>query len=70
MNPMANARPAGRRLSGRRLWIAALVIAGLAGLIAANAHFIHVAFSSQPECVEHLKSPGENGAYRAARSAC
>lgn len=65
MNPTATTRQA-----GRRLWIAALVLAGLAGLVGANVHFIYAAFSSQPDCVEHLRSPGQDGAYRAAKSAC
>ena len=39
--------------------------------IGANAHLIYVAFSSQPECVDHLKMP-EHGTsrFRAAKSDC
>jgi hypothetical protein len=44
--------------------------AGVALLIAANAHLVYVAFQSQPDCVPHAKSAGEPGALRAARSAC
>jgi hypothetical protein len=44
--------------------------AGVALLIAANAHLVYVAFESQPDCVPHVKSIGEDGTFRAARSAC
>ena len=37
---------------------------------AANAHLVVVSFASQPDCVPHLKAPGEGGAYRAADSKC
>jgi hypothetical protein len=36
--------------------------------IAANAHLVYVAMQSQPDCVPHLKAPG-NG-LQAAQSAC
>lgn len=39
-------------------------------LLAANAHLVYVAFASQPDCVPHLKAAGEDGLFRAARSAC
>lgn len=57
-----------RRSTRRVLVIAALVIVGV--LLAANAHLVYVAFSSQPDCVAHLKDEGEHGTYRAAKSAC
>lgn len=44
--------------------------AGLALLVAANAHLVYVAVASQPDCVPHLKAAGEDGTFRAARSAC
>lgn len=51
------------------MWVAAAVV-GLV-LIGANAHLAYVAFSSQPDCVAHIKDKGEApGAYRAAKSAC
>lgn len=51
------------------VWIAVAVV-GLV-LIGANAHLAYVAFSSQPDCVAHIKDKGEApGAYRAAKSAC
>ncbi len=43
---------------------------GIALLIAANWHLVHVALASQPDCVPHTKVKDGNGAYRAARSAC
>lgn len=57
-----------RRSTRRVLVIAAVVIVGV--LLAANAHLVYVAFSSQPDCVTHLKGEGEHGTYRAAKSAC
>lgn len=47
-----------------------LVLAGLAVLIAANAHLVMVAFESRPDCVPHSRDVGQDGTYRAARSAC
>lgn len=50
----------------------ALLIAGgaVAVFVAANAHLVYVALRSQPDCVPHVKSAGEDGTFRAARSAC
>ncbi len=43
----------------------------VAVLLAANAHLVFVAFSSQPECVSHLKVPdGSTNHFRAAKSGC
>lgn len=57
------------RLPGGWLpWV--LVPAGLLLVAGANAHLVYVAFQSQPECVEHLKSADGGGGYRAAKSAC
>lgn len=54
-----------------RLAVVAAVIAGVAVLIGANAHLVYVAFTSQPDCVTHLKSATESGdGFRAARSSC
>lgn len=55
------------RLSWRFL---AYALAGLcvAVFVAANAHLIYVAVTSQPDCVPHQK--GESGLYQAAKSAC
>jgi hypothetical protein len=47
-----------------------LVPAGLLLFAGANAHLVYVAFQSQPECVAHVKDTGDNGGYRAAKSAC
>ncbi|MEO8421580.1 MAG: hypothetical protein ABI457_10330 [Hyphomicrobium sp.] len=51
------------------LWLliplAVLLFAG------ANVHLIYVAFSSQPECVDHLKAPDPGtGRFRAAKTDC
>ncbi|WP_159952711.1 MULTISPECIES: hypothetical protein [unclassified Rhizobium] len=51
------------------VWVVVAVV-GLV-LIGANAHLAYVAFSSQPDCVVHLKDKGEApGKFRAAKSAC
>ena len=55
----------------RRLVILGLITLGCLVFIGANAHLFYVAFSSQPDCVDHLKAPGEGpGTYRAAQSDC
>lgn len=62
----------GRALQHRsRNWIAWLLVPiGLLVFAGANAHLVYVAFQSQPDCVEHMKAPGEGNGYRAAKSAC
>ncbi len=61
-----------RRVSGLNWRLVALLIASASVviLIAANAHLVYVALASQPDCVPHTKEAGQNGAFRAARSAC
>lgn len=40
-------------------------------LIVANAHLVYVAVASQPDCVAHSKTQGQDGVtFRAARPAC
>lgn len=44
---------------------------GMLIFVAANAHLVYVALTSQPECVEHLREAGSKaGEFRAAKSAC
>jgi hypothetical protein len=43
---------------------------GLLVVIGANVHLVSVATGSQPECVDHLKAEGRDGAYRAAAPSC
>jgi hypothetical protein len=63
---MALARP-----SRTRLLVLLAVAAVLSVLVAANAHLVYVAVTSQPDCVSHTKSgSADKGAYSAARSAC
>lgn len=51
--------------------IVALVVGGIALLVAANAHFVYVAVTSQPDCVPHISSgSGPAGTFGAAKSAC
>ena len=62
----SQANPRGKTLA------IALVAAGLALFFAANAHFVYVAVTSQPDCVAHSKESGASihGVYGAAKSAC
>jgi hypothetical protein len=64
--------PETRRGPGLNWRLVALLIAGVSVviLLAANAHLVYVALHSQPDCVPHSKEAGENGIFRAARSAC
>ena len=61
---------AGKRGPNWRLVSFLLVGMGVLIFIGANAHLVHVALSSQPDCVDHLKTEGHDGAYRAARPSC
>jgi len=56
-------------MTSRKTWLAVFLL-GILLVAAANVHLVYVAVSSQPECVDHLKSVGEDGRYRAAKSAC
>jgi len=59
-----------RRRRSTRLALIAFALVTIGVLLAANTHLVYVAFSSQPDCVAHLKGEGEHGTYRAAKSAC
>jgi hypothetical protein len=53
------------------LWLG--IGAGLALVVGANWHLVHVAMSSQPACVSHVRSgagDAAHGAYSAAKSSC
>lgn len=64
-----SAQPSTRR--SRRILVFGLITLGCLVFIGANAHLFYVAFSSQPDCVQHLKVPdGTPGTYRAAQSSC
>jgi uncharacterized membrane protein len=71
MNDSATPDKRPRPRTAIRLWL--LLAAMAAIVVAANAHLIHVATTSQPACVTHLKQ-GEGdatrGLFSAARSAC
>ena len=58
--------------TARRIRLLVWVLVPLAILLfaAANIHLVYVAVTSQPDCVPHLKDPGGDGQFRAARSAC
>lgn len=53
-----------------RRMVIGVALAAAALVLMANAHLVYVAFSSQPDCVSHLKAAGAAGAYRAAKSSC
>ncbi|WP_332684223.1 hypothetical protein [Bosea sp. (in: a-proteobacteria)] len=61
-----------RAMSARQrtaIWLA--VGTGLVLLLGANWHLVHVALTSQPECVAHLRQgESRHGGFSAARSAC
>jgi hypothetical protein len=57
-------------LHRRRLVIALAIMAGIGIFAAANMHLIWTSVSSQPECVPHLKAPGQDGQFRAAQPSC
>ena len=57
-------------LFGSRARVIVAVLAGLGLFAAANAQLFHASFSTQPDCVPHLKAPGAPGQFRAAQSSC
>ncbi|MBR0823602.1 hypothetical protein JQ627_37390 [Bradyrhizobium liaoningense] len=52
------------------VWLS--ICLGLIVLVAANAHLLYVAVSSQPDCVAHLQHGEGNGtnSFSAATSSC
>jgi hypothetical protein len=54
----------------RRLLVGLAIVLGLGLFVGANVHLVRVSLASQPDCVPHLKAPGEDGRFRAARSSC
>ncbi|TIU33124.1 MAG: hypothetical protein E5W38_10390 [Mesorhizobium sp.] len=63
--------PFGQKRSRVSLLLWLLIPAAVLFFCGANAHLIYVAFSSQPECVSHLKAPDPGtGRFRAASSDC
>jgi hypothetical protein len=55
---------------GKRV-IGVLIGAGLLLVAAANWHLVHVAVTSQPDCVAHLRAgSGQPGQFGAAKSSC
>lgn len=53
-----------------RFMIGLAVLAALGIFAVANAHLIWTSVRSQPDCVPHLKVPGQDGQFRAAQSSC
>lgn len=55
------------------VWICVGVACGLLLVVAANAHLVYIASSSQPPCVAHLRqgdTTNEPGRFAAAESSC
>ena len=70
---MTTAATTGRQRGSRslRLWL--LIASGLALVLAANAHLVYVATTSQPACVAHLRQgdgDAGRGRFSAAQSSC
>jgi hypothetical protein len=59
-----------RRRARTRVMVGLAVLAGVGIFAVANAHLIWTSFHSQPNCVPHLKLPGQDGRFRAAQSSC
>ncbi len=61
-----------RRLNTKMLvWLS--VVAGILLFVIANAHLVYVAFSSQPDCIDHIKrgvAVAAPGQFSAASSSC
>ena len=58
---------------GNRVAIWLLIVAGLAAVGLANWHLVHVAMTSQPDCVAHVRlgeGNGKHGSFSAAQSSC
>lgn len=56
-----------------KVWIWMAVAAGLLLVLMANVHLVYVAFSSQPDCIDHVRrgaSAPEVGKFSAASSSC
>lgn len=62
-----------RRGTKMRIGLRVLVAIGLIVVVAANAHLVYVAVTSQPDCVNHLRRDDAGpaaGPFRAAQSSC
>ena len=58
--------------SNTRWTIGLLVAGGLLLVAGANAHLVYVAVTSQPDCLQHVRSGGDArpGQFSVAKSAC
>ena len=67
---MSAALTSGTRSRTRRT-VGLLIVTGLIVGVAANAHLLYVAVTSQPDCVDHVRlGEGGSGVFGAAKSAC
>ena len=58
-----------RKRSVTGLWLLTALVIAL--VVAANAHLIYVATTSQPACVAHIRQgAAERGRFSAAQSSC
>lgn len=59
-----------RRRAMPRWAVRLAILVGCVLFILANAHLVYVSFTSQPECVPHLRAGHAGDGYSAARSSC
>jgi hypothetical protein len=67
----ALAKPADR--SRMKVAVALTIVSGLALIVAANAHLLYVAVTSQPDCVAHVRrsdGTSKDDGFSAATSSC
>jgi hypothetical protein len=67
----AVAKPAGR--SRMTVAVALAIAIGLALIVAANAHLLYVAVTSQPDCIAHVRrgdDTSKDNGFSAATSSC
>jgi hypothetical protein len=61
------------RAKRTRLMVWLFATAGLLLVVVANWHLVHVAFTSQPDCVAHVRvgaADAGHGTFSAAQSSC
>jgi hypothetical protein len=69
----ADAGPDTRRRTRVVLSVWLMIAVPIAAILAANAHLIYVATTSQPVCVTHVRlgeGNGQRGLFSAAQSSC
>lgn len=68
-----NGSGAAKRQLKAKTFLWAMIGAGLALVLIANAHLVYMAVVSQPDCVAHMRRGeviSERGQFSAAKSSC